>query len=135
MGQQQLLLLVIGVVLVGLAVVAAFSVLDRHYAQDEADGLLERALAISTNAVGWHTLNGPFGGGAGSYERLAAGGIGMLSLDSTTVRGRYRITAATPTTFEVTGVSTRRPGVGVRVYVTEFEVDSSVVSFTGGFSL
>ena len=48
MGQQQLLLLIICVVLVGLAVVAAFTVLETNYRKDEADGLLERSLAIAT---------------------------------------------------------------------------------------
>ena len=135
MGQQQLILLVIGVVLVAIATLAAYEALDRNYRQDEADGLLERALAIATHAAGWHSVNLMFGGGNGSYERLAAGGLGALSLDSTTVRGRYRITAATATTLEITGVSTRRPDIGVRVYVTDFDVDSSRVSFTSEFSL
>lgn len=135
MGQQQLLLLIIGVVLVGLAIVAAFPVLERNFRQDEADGLLERALAISTHAAGWRSVNTRFGGGQGSYERLATNGLGMLSIDSTTVRGRYRITAATATTLEITGVSTRREGIGVRVYLNEYSVDSSAVRLDGSITL
>lgn len=135
MGQQQLLLLVIGVVLVGIATLAAYEALDRNYRQDEADGLLERGLALATHAAGWHSVNLQFGGGSGSYERLATHGIGMLSMDSTTVRGRYRFTRATPTTLEITGVSTRRPDIGIRVFVTDFQIDSSRVSFDGEFSL
>ena len=99
MGQQQLLLLVIGVVLVGLAVVATFAVLERSYNQDEADGLLDRALAISTDAVAWKSRNDPYAGGNQSYERLAAGGIARLALDSANVRGRFSITGATASTI------------------------------------
>ena len=135
MGQQQLLLLVIGVVLVGIAVMAAFEVLDRNYRQDEADGLLDRALSISTHAVYWKSKNDPYAGGNQSYERLAAGGIATLALDSANVRGQFSITGATASTLEVTGVSDRYPGIGVRVYVTSYEVDSSSVSFDGDFSL
>lgn len=135
MGQQQLLLLVIGVVLVALAVMAAFPVLHRYYRQDEADGLLERGLAIATHAAGWHSLNSQFGGPNGSYERLETGGLAMLGLDDTTVRGVYAITDATMTTLEITGVSTRYPEVGVRVFVEGFRVDSTATDFDGGITL
>lgn len=135
MGQQQLLLLVIGVVLVGLAVVAAFTVLDRNYRQDEADGLLNRSLAIATHAVYWKTQKDPYAGGNQSYQGLATAGLSTLALDQTNVRGRFAITAATPSTLEVTGVSDRFPGVGVRVYLRDYGVDSSAVSFDGAFTL
>ncbi len=135
MGQQQLLLLVIGVVLVGLAVVAAFAVLDRNYRQDEADGILDRSLAIATQAAYWKAKNDPFAGGNQSYQALETGGMERLSLNATNVRGRYAITGATVNTLEVTGVSDRHPGIGVRVYVTDFNIDSSAVSFDGQFEL
>ena len=135
MGQQQLLLLVIGVVLVGLSIMAAFPVLDRNFRQDEADGLLDRALAISTHAVQWKTVNDPFNGGNQSYEPLAEGGLQRLALDSTNVRGRFAITGATQRTLEVTGVSDRYPDVGVRVFIQDYKVDSSRVSFNGAISL
>ena len=135
MGQQQLLLLVIGVVLVAFAIMAAFPVLERGFRQDEADGLLDRSLAIATHAAAWKTQNEWYGGGNGSYTRLRVGGMGMLALDSTSVRGRYAITAATPTTLQVTGVSTRYPGIGVRVFVTGYAVDSSRVSFEGAVTI
>ena len=135
MGQQQLLLLVIGVVLVGIAVLAAFEVLDRNYKQDEADGLLDRGLAIATHAVYWKSKNDPFAGGNQSYETLTTDGLQTLALDDATVRGRFAITAATESTLEVTGVSDRFPGIGVRVYVQKYDVDSSRVSFDGAYTL
>ena len=50
------------------------------------------------------------------------------------VRGRYRITRATATQLEVTGVSSRYPGIGVRVYVTDYDIDSSRVDFEGNLT-
>ncbi len=135
MGQQQLLLLVIGVVLVALAVMAAFPALERGFKQDEADGLLDRALAISTYAVQWKTTKDPFNGGNQSYAPLATNGLETLAMGETTIRGRFGITAATQTTLEITGVSDRYPGIGVRVYVTNYDVDSSRVSFDGEIGL
>lgn len=135
MGQQQLLLLVIGVVLVGLAIMAAFPVLERGFRQDEADGLLDRGLAIATHAAQWKAKMDPYNGGNQSYERLESGGMEQLSLIDTNVRGRFAITGATASTLEITGVSDRYPGIGIRVYVAEYSVDSSRVSFDGDLSL
>lgn len=135
MGQQQLLLLVIGVVLVGLAIAAAFPVLERNYRQDEVDGLLDRALSISTYAVQWKTQRDPFNGGNQSYEGLETAGLEALSMRESTIRGRFGITGATQTTLEVTGVSDRYPDLGVRVYVEDYEVVSSDVSFDGDITL
>lgn len=134
MGQQQLLLLVIGIVIVALAVMAAFPVLDRGFKQDEADGLLDRSLAVATQAAAWRSKNQWYGGN-GSYQRLASGGMGALALDSTNVRGRFSITAATATRLQVTGVSTRYPGVGVRVFLNDYRVDSTQVRFNGTITL
>ncbi len=58
-----------------------------------------------------------------------------MSVDPTTVRGRFAITAATESTVEITGVSERRPGIGVRVTVRDYDVESSDVSFDGGIEL
>ena len=134
MGQQQLLILIICVVLVGLAVVAAFTVLETNYRKDEADGLLERSLAIATQAVYWKAKNDPFAGGAQSYLALTEGGMQRLALDSINVRGRFSITGATDNTLEVTGISDRIAGVGVRVYVRDYSVDSSVTAFDGSIA-
>ncbi|WP_412062588.1 hypothetical protein [Rubrivirga sp. IMCC45206] len=135
MGQQQLLLLVIGVVLVGLAIMAAYPILTKSFHQDEADALLDRALAITGNAVQWKITGDPYNGGNQSYERLAASGLRTLGLDSTTVRGRFRITEATPTTLEVTGVSDRYEGIAVRVFINQYDVVGSDISFDGEISL
>lgn len=135
MGQQQLLLLVIGVILVALAIMSAFPALDKSFRQDEADGLLDRSLAIAGYAVQWKITSDPYAGGNMSYERLADRGLQTLGLDTTTVRGRFAITEATPTRLVVTGVSDRYPGIGVRAYISEYDVDSSVVSFDGDITL
>jgi hypothetical protein len=78
--------------------------------------------------------NDPFNGGDMSYASLATDGLAKLALDSINVRGRYRITRATDNQLEVTGVSSRYPGVGVRVYVTEYDIDSSRVSYVGALT-
>ncbi|MDX1532032.1 MAG: hypothetical protein R3362_10950 [Rhodothermales bacterium] len=135
MGQQQLLLLLISVVLVALATMGAFAILDHYYQKDEADGLLDRSLTIATHAVYWKAKNDPFAGGNQSYENLVPVGIETLALDAENIRGQYAITAATENTLQITGVSTRYPGIGVRVFVSDYEIDSSYVRFDGSLTL
>ena len=135
MGQQQLLLLVIGVILVGLAVMAGLSAMQTHIRQDEADGLVDRSLAIATYAYNWKSRNNPFAGGDQSYENLADDGMGTLALDLETVRGRFDITNAWPDSVEITAVSTRYPEIGVRVVVDQYNVKRTVVRYDGTFVL
>lgn len=135
MGQQQLLLLVLSVVLVGIAVVAAWPFMDRAVKQDDADGLVDRGLAIATYAVQWKTTMDPFNGGAASYADLAVDGLKRLSLDTTNARGTFRITGATANNLEITGVSKRYPDIGVRVWVSQYDIDSSRVVYDGSITL
>jgi hypothetical protein len=135
MGQQQLLLLVIGVILVGLAVLAGFEAFNRHTRQDEADGLLDRGLAIATHAVQWKTVNDPFAGGNQSYAQLATDGLDRLALSETTIRGTFAITYADQDSLVITGVSDRYPEVGIRVYVNEYTINDSDVRFDGSLTL
>ncbi len=134
MGQQQLLLLVIGVIIVAVAIMAAFPAMNKGFRQDEADGLLDRSLSIASSSAKWKMTQDPFHGGNSSYAELATQGMETLSMDSLNVRGRYRITAATPNTLEVTGVSERYNGIGVRVYVSGYSIDSSRVAFDGAIT-
>ena len=135
MGQQQLLLLVIGVVLVAFAVLAGFSAMETHTRQDEADGLLDRTLAIATHAAYWKTKNDPFAGGDQSYLELASGGMETLALDSATVRGRFAITGAWPDSVEITAVSSRYDDIGVRVVVHNYSVKRTNVAYDGTITM
>jgi hypothetical protein len=113
---------------------AAYPAMQKGFRHDEADGLLDRSLTIASTAAKWKMTNDPFRGGNMSYESLATDGLEKLALDSINVRGRYRITRATATQLEVTGVSSRYPGIGVRVYVTDYDIDSSRVDFEGNLT-
>lgn len=135
MGQQQLLLLVIGIILVGFAVVAGIAAVQKYTRQDEADGLLDRSLAIATQAVYWKTKNDPFAGGDQSYAGLATDGMSKLALDTSTVRGSFNITNAWPDSIEITAVSSRYPDIGVRVTVDQYEIKRTIVAYDSSITL
>ncbi len=62
MGQQQLLLLVLGIVIVGLAVVVGISAFSENRIKSNADALVTDALRIASDAQAWKLKPGQFGG-------------------------------------------------------------------------
>lgn len=62
MGQQQLLLLVLSTVIVGLAAVAEILAFDRGQRQATQDALVQRAVSIGTDIAVDHEKPSPLGG-------------------------------------------------------------------------
>ncbi|MEX0747926.1 MAG: hypothetical protein WD275_08005 [Rhodothermales bacterium] len=64
MGQQQLLLLVLGIVIVGLAVVVGIQAFGENQKKANADALVNDAIRIASDAQAWKLKPLAFGGGA-----------------------------------------------------------------------
>lgn len=64
MGQQQLLLLVLGIVIVGLAVVVGIQAFGENQKKANADALVNDAIRIASDAQAWLLKPAAFGGGA-----------------------------------------------------------------------
>ena len=64
MGQQQLLLLVLGIVIVGLAVVVGIQAFSENMKKANADALVNDAIRIASDAQAWKLKPAAFGGGA-----------------------------------------------------------------------
>ena len=64
MGQQQLLLLVLGVVIVGLAVVVGIQAFSENQKKANADAMVNDAIRITSDAQAWKLKPSAFGGGA-----------------------------------------------------------------------
>lgn len=135
MGQQQLLLLVIGVVLVGLAVMAGMTAFHEASRKDEADSLVSHTLDVATSAYYWKSKNDPFAGGDQSYERLGTDGMGQLAMERDRMRGLFDITNAWPDSIEITAVSYRYPDIGVRVILDQDNIRRTTIRFDGTITL
>ncbi|WP_456429469.1 hypothetical protein [Rhodocaloribacter sp.] len=129
MGQQQLLLLVIGIIIVAIAVMAGLYAVQTKFKQSIADNLVDRNLSIATDAVFWKTKRDPFNGGNAQYSGLETDGMQTLFLGEETKQGMFKITLATANRLEITAVSLRYPEIGVRTYVTDYSIDSTVISY------
>jgi hypothetical protein len=77
MGQQQLLLLVLGIVIVGLAVVVGIQAFSENQKKANADALVNHAIRISSDAQAWKLKPAAFGGGASATNWT---GVTLLQL-------------------------------------------------------
>ena len=67
MGQQQLLLLVLGIVIVGLAVVVGIQAFSENQTKANADAMINDGVRIASDAQAWALKPSQFGGGAGQF--------------------------------------------------------------------
>ena len=80
MGQQQLLLLVLGIVIVGLAVVTGIQIFSMNQKQSNADALVLTGMRIATDFQKWLQTPTVLGGG-----RPITGGVPAMSTISVTL--------------------------------------------------
>ena len=73
MGQQQLLLLVLGIVIVGLAVVVGIQAFGENQKKSNADALTNDAIRIASDAQAWSLKPEAFGGGDGDFQKTVDG--------------------------------------------------------------
>ncbi|NNF04918.1 MAG: hypothetical protein HKN17_10680 [Rhodothermales bacterium] len=135
MGQQQLLLLVMGIILVGIAIMAGFYAFEEKSKQFVVDNLVNRNLEIANAATFWKAKKDPLAGGNAKYAGLATNGLDQLRIEAETNYGEFEITSATDNTLVITGVSSRWPDLGARTYVNRYSIDSTTVSYTGDITL
>ncbi len=135
MGQQQLLLMVLAVIVVGTAVLSGIQTLEKGYRQHEADMLVDRSLMIAHSAVYWKAKADPFEGGNASYTGLENGGFQKLFLGEETETGTFQITMAQGDSLELVAVSKRFPEVGIRLLVLGEEIVQTDVLYDGSITI
>ena len=124
MGQQQLILVVLGMIIVGIAIVVAVTMFQSNAIESSRSALINDLLYFASKARGyyWRPLN--FGGGNHSFNGIT---MGMLSSMSENENGRYYIESYT--TNEVVFVGVGRMVAGddsVRVRMTVNEQNSVI---------
>src|SRR5690606_28151872 len=123
--------LVLGIIIVGFAVMAGFVMGENTLRQRAADNLIDRNLSIAADAVFWKQKRDPFNGGNASYAGLAQDGMQKLFIGEETLMGVFQITRADDDELEITATSVKYPELVVRTYVKEFDIVKTEVSYGG----
>ena len=79
MGQQQLLLLVLGIVIVGIAVVAGIQAFSEGKEKADRDAIVSDAMRVISDVQAWKLKPSAFGGGADAtgFEGVSFAKLGL----------------------------------------------------------
>jgi hypothetical protein len=102
MGQQQLLLIVLGVIIVGIAVVVGINLFTANSVQANQDGVASDVTNIAALAQQYYLKPASLGGGGQTFT-----GFTIPANLATTANGTYSVVVAAQTAT-VTGVGTVR---------------------------
>ena len=109
MGQQQLLLIILGVIIVGIAVAVGITMFQDNAVNANRDAITNDLVSLATKAQQYFRKPAALGGGGNSFTALTADATGLALLASTQFtnndNGTYTIsTAGTATQVIFTGV-------------------------------
>ena len=113
MGQQQLLLLVLGIVIVGLAVVVGIQAFGENQKKANSDAITNDVIRIASDAQAWNLKPQAFGGGNGSFTGVTLtklgytlGTNGAKTTAYGNLNGGYSLTEDSATQITILGCST-----------------------------
>ncbi len=130
MGQQQLLLLVLGIVIVGLAVVVGIQAFGENQKKANSDALVNDAIRIASDAQAWKLKPAAFGGGANKtgMDGLTLQQLGYevnASDTYTNLNGGFEVTSSTSSLI-ITAQDSSSLGNWVKVGV--FDTDPECIA-------
>ena len=109
MGQQQLLLIILGVIIVGIAIAVGITMFSSSSIQSNKDAIINDLNNLAANAYQFRIRPQTMGGGGGAYNTGGSGGAGYvipLKLASN-ANGAYTTTSVTSASITFKGVSTQ----------------------------
>lgn len=113
MGQQQLILLVLGTIIVGVAIVLGIRAFTENSAKSNADAMTQEAVRFANDMQAWKKKPAPFGGqGATQTPAIVAAGDNFTG--ATWALLGYNATSDTEMTT-LNGTFTLTPGTDPRI--------------------
>jgi len=134
MGQQQLLLIILGVIVVGIAVAVGISMFSDSAISANRDAVTNDLVNLASRAQQFYRRPTAMGGGGNSFAGLSADAAGLRKLtnNSSNANGAYSIqTAGTATGLVIRGIGTERADasnfVAMEIHVFNDKADSVVI--------
>lgn len=115
MGQTQLLMIVLAVIIVGIAVAVGISQFGESALQANRDAVAADCMRIVSTAQQWYKKPTSLGGGGNSFTGLT---FSKLGIDSTNANGSFTLTVNSGNDITVVGTGTENTTGGSAVQVT-----------------
>lgn len=116
MGQQQLLLIVLGTIIVGVAVIVGINMFTTGAVNAERDALLQDVNAAASNAASYWRKPAAIGGGARSFVGITD--VTTFGSDSSNANGSFVMSSVTVTQFTLTATGANE-GVIIVATITQ----------------
>lgn len=100
MGQQQLLLLILAAVIVGVAITLGINMFAQNSAQANQEAVMQDVLTIASRAQAWYRRPVQMGGGGRSYTNMT---LANLNFPGSNANGTYGLSGGGATTVTITG--------------------------------
>jgi hypothetical protein len=100
-GQQQLLLLIIGAVIVGLAILIGMQAFSENAVMSQRDMVRQAVLNASVRAQAWYRFPLRNGGGGGSFIGFD---LSKIYFKTPTIRGEFSVSNVTANGFRLSGL-------------------------------
>ena len=122
MGQQQLLLIVLGTIIVGVAVVVGINMFTIGAINSERDALILDINTVAASAASYWRKPAAFGGGARSF--VGVSDITSFGSDSSTMNGNFVMSSVSANQFVLTATGANE-GVIIVATITQQGVTGS----------
>ncbi len=123
MGQQQLLLIVLGVIIVGIAVITGINLFNANSMESRKNHIISECYTLASMAQKYYLTPSSLGGGSNSFT-----GWRIPPLLDTTAEGVYTILSASAQEIKISGVE-RTPSSEqdtIRVVITALPDNYSI---------
>ncbi len=106
MGQQQMLLVLMAAMIIGIAIVLGLTMYQENALAANQDDLRDALMTVAARAQGWYRRPASLGGGARSFAQIS---WTKIHFDSSTTSGEFTMTNKQQGSFRITGVSKEDP--------------------------
>ena len=127
MGQQQLLLIVLAVIIVGIAIAVSIQLFRTNAIESKRDILIEETTSLGLMALQYYKKPAELGGGSHSFI-----GWTIPSQMTQTANGNFMKSSATPDELVITGTGTEvvtgTDSIEVQTTVTANDINSIIIN-------
>lgn len=122
MGQQQLLLIVLGTIIVGVAVVVGINMFTTGAVNAERDALLQDVNNVASTAASYWRKPAALGGGARSF--VGVSDVTSFGADSSNANGNFIMSSIAANSFTLTATGSNE-GIIIVATITQQGVSGS----------